>query len=114
ASLSDDKPGGGFSLGWWSGEQLHGYLVDTFAVTLSDRATSGSHHSQPPRRRRRFWPVGAGLFVLAAALAMFAWQQGGDGSSGGLLNAIAKAAERTQREPGGRAAMHAIVSSPDR
>jgi hypothetical protein len=45
---------------------------------------------------------------------MFAWQQGGDGGSGGLLNAIAKAAERTRRESGGRAAMHATVSSPDR
>jgi hypothetical protein len=100
--------------GWWSREQPHGYLGDTFAVTLKDRATSGSHHSQPPRRRRRFWPVVAGLFVLAVALAMFAWPQGGDGGSGGLLNAIAKAAERTQREPGGRAAMHATVSSPDR
>ena len=45
---------------------------------------------------------------------MFAWQQGGDSGSGGLLNAIAKAAERTRREPGGRAEMHAVVSSPDR
>lgn len=33
---------------------------------------------------------------------MFAWQQGGDGDSAGALNAIAKAAEVTQREPGGR------------
>jgi hypothetical protein len=56
----------------------------------------------------------AGLFALAAVLAMFAWQQGGDRGSGGLLNAIAQAAERTQREPGGRAAIHATVSSPDR
>jgi hypothetical protein len=45
---------------------------------------------------------------------MFAWQQGDDGAGGGLLNAIAKAAERTRRESGGRAAMHATVSSPDR
>jgi hypothetical protein len=45
---------------------------------------------------------------------MFAWQQGGDDGSGGLLNAIAKAAERTRREPGGRADMHAVVSSPGR
>jgi hypothetical protein len=45
---------------------------------------------------------------------VFAWQQGGDGDSDGPLNAIAKAAERTQRESGGRATMHAIVSSPGR
>jgi hypothetical protein len=45
---------------------------------------------------------------------MFAWQQGNDGGGGGLLNAIAKAAERTRHEPGGRAEMHAIVSSPGR
>lgn len=45
---------------------------------------------------------------------MFALQQEGGGGSGGLLNAIAKAAERTRREPGGRAEMHAVVSSPDR
>ena len=47
-------------------------------------------------------------------LAVFAWQQGGGGGSGGLLNAIAKAAERTRREPGGRAEMHTVVSSPGR
>ncbi|HEY5816363.1 MAG TPA: hypothetical protein VIS95_08490 [Solirubrobacterales bacterium] len=45
---------------------------------------------------------------------MFAWQQGGDGDSDGPLNAIAAAAERTQRESGGRAAVHTIVSSPER
>lgn len=100
--------------GWWSRENPHEYLGDTFTIALRDRATSGSHHSWPSRRQRRFWPVVAGLFVLAVALAMFAWQQGGDGGSGGLLNAIAKAAERTRREPGGRAAMHTTVSSPDR
>lgn len=43
---------------------------------------------------------------------MFAWPQGGDGD--GPLNAIAAAAEKTQLEPGGRAAMRAVVSSPVR
>ncbi len=52
-----------------------------------------------------------GLAVLIAALAVFAWQQGGDDDSDGPLNAIAEAAERTQREPGGRAAMRSVVSS---
>jgi hypothetical protein len=42
---------------------------------------------------------------------VFAWQQG-DGDGDGPLNAIAEAAERTQGEPGGRAAMRAIASSP--
>lgn len=45
---------------------------------------------------------------------MFAWQQGGDGDGDGPLNAIAAAAERTQREPGGRATVQAVVSSPSR
>jgi hypothetical protein len=76
--------------------------------------TSGSLDSGPPRRRRRVWQVVTGLSVLIVALAVFAWQQGGDGDSAGPLNAIAKAAERTQREPGGRATMHTIVSSPAR
>ena len=44
---------------------------------------------------------------------VFAWQPGGDGDSDGPLNAIAAAAERTQGEAGGRAAIRAIVSSPD-
>jgi hypothetical protein len=40
---------------------------------------------------------------------VFASRQGGGGSDG-PLNAIAAAAERTQSEPGGRAAMEAVVS----
>jgi len=54
--------------------------------------------------------VVAGLSILVVALAMFAWPQGDDGD--GPLNAIAEAAERTQHQPGGRATMHTIVSSP--
>jgi hypothetical protein len=46
-----------------------------------------------------------------AALGVFAWQQGDDGG-GGPLNAIAAAAEKTQQEPGGRAAMRSIVTVP--
>lgn len=65
-------------------------------------------------RWRRLWRVVAGLSVLVLALAVFAWQQGDGDDSTGPLNAIAKAAERTQREPGGRATMHTIVSSPAR
>lgn len=47
---------------------------------------------------------------MIAAFGVFAWQQGDDGGGGGPLNAIAAAAEKTQQEPGGRAAMHSIVT----
>jgi hypothetical protein len=49
---------------------------------------------------------------VIAAFGVFAWQQGDDGGGGGPLNAIAAAAEKTQQEPGGRAAMHSIVTVP--
>lgn len=55
------------------------------------------------------------LVAAVAAFALIASQQGGDGGGSGPLqplNAIAAAAERTQGEPGGRVAMHAIVESP--
>jgi hypothetical protein len=61
------------------------------------------------RRRARGW-VGAGLAVVVIVIVVFAVAQGG-GSGGGPLNAIAKAAEVTQREPGGRAVIHATVTS---
>lgn len=61
------------------------------------------------RFRRRRW-VGAGLAAAAAVIVVFAVAQGG-GSGGGPLNAIAKAAEITQREPGGHALVHASVTS---
>lgn len=83
---------------------------DTFSGTLQDTTTSGSLDSEPPKRRR-LWKAVAGLSILFVALAVFAWQQGGDGGDG-PLNAIAEAAERTQSEPGGRATMRAVASSP--
>jgi hypothetical protein len=85
------------------------YLTDTFPGTLQDTTTSGPLNGEPSRRRR-LWQALAGLSILVVALAVFAWQQGGGGDSGGPLNAIAAAAERTQGEPGGYATMHAIVS----
>jgi len=54
--------------------------------------------------------IGAGLAVVVIAIAVFVLAQGG-GSSGGPLNAIAKAAEVTQREPGGRALLRAKTTS---
>lgn len=49
------------------------------------------------------------MTILVLALGVFAWQQG-EGDSGGPLNAVAAAAERMQGQPGGRAAMRAIVA----
>jgi hypothetical protein len=48
--------------------------------------------------------------VVVAVVAVFVIAQGG-GSGGGPLDAIAKAAEVTQREPGGRAVIKATVTS---
>ena len=90
------------------------YLVNTFQGTLPDTTTSGPLDSEPPSRRGRLWQAVIGLSILIVALAVFAWPQGGDDGGDGPLNAIAEAAERTQREPGGRATMHTVVSSPVR
>lgn len=58
-----------------------------------------------------------GLSILAVVLVVVASLQGGDGDSTGPLagppNAIARAAERTQQEPGGHVEVHAIYSSPE-
>lgn len=74
--------------------------------------TSRNPKGEAPSRRlsRRGRQAATGLSVLIVALVLFASQQD-DGDGGGPLNAIAAAAERTQREPGGRMAMRAIVSS---
>ena len=50
------------------------------------------------------------LAVVVVAIAVFVVAQSG-GSDGGPLNAIAKAAEVTQREPGGHATIEATVTS---
>jgi hypothetical protein len=60
-------------------------------------------------RGGRKW-IGAGLAVVVIAVVIFAVAQGG-GSGGSPLNAIAKAAEVTQREPGGRALLRAKTTS---
>jgi hypothetical protein len=63
-----------------------------------------------PRRRRAGRWIAAGLaVVVVAVVAVFVIAQGGSG--GGPLDAIAKAAEVTQREPGGRAVISATVTS---
>ena len=50
------------------------------------------------------------LAVLVIAGVVFAVAQGGDSGGGNPLNAIAKAAEVTQREPGGRAELEVEVT----
>ncbi len=58
-----------------------------------------------------------GLAVLAIVLVAIASLRGGDGDNAGPLapppNAIARAAERTQQEPGGHVEVHATYSSSD-
>jgi LppX_LprAFG lipoprotein len=71
--------------------------------------SAGNKRDAPGRFRGRWW-VGAGLTVVVIVIVVFAVAQRG-GGSGGPLNAIAKAAEVTQREPGGRAVIHATVTS---
>lgn len=62
-------------------------------------------------KRRSFlrW-MAIGVIVVIAAVAIVLSQQGG---GGGSLNAVAEAAERTEHEPGGHAAIHGIITSPD-
>ncbi len=57
----------------------------------------------------RRW-IGLGLAVVVVAVAAFVIAQSGGGGGGGPLDAIAKAAEVTQREPGGRAVLSATVT----
>jgi hypothetical protein len=67
--------------------------------------------SSRSRPRRRLWLGGAAVLALSfAILALFAWPHG-DGSGGGPLNVVAEAAAKTQKEPGGRITMRALISS---
>lgn len=63
--------------------------------------------SSRPRHLR--WSA-AGLVVLLIAGAILLTQQGGNGS--GPLNAMAKAAEVTQSEPGGHIGVHGLIIKP--
>lgn len=96
-----------------------GVSVDTFPSTLEDTKTSESPRDEPgkPPRSRRLWQVAAAAAILVVVLAVFAWPHGGGGGgggsgSGGPLNAIAAAAEKTQQEPGGRARMRSVITTP--
>lgn len=64
------------------------------------------------RRRGRRW-LAAGLAVGAVAIGVFVLAQAGGGGNG-PLDAIARAAESTQREAGGHAVLHATVTTSDK
>lgn len=66
--------------------------------------------SPKPHRGRLRW-IGAGVAVVVIAIIAIAVASGSDGGAG-PLNAIAKAAEVTQREPGGNARINATIKSP--
>ena len=67
---------------------------------------SGSGATRNPRSRR--W-VATGVAAVVIVLVVFVVAQGNDGGSS-PLNAIAKAADVTQRVAGGRAVIHATVT----
>jgi hypothetical protein len=79
---------------------------------MGDELKPAGVEGDAPRRRRGRWWIGAGLAVVIIAIAVIVVASGGGGSSGGPLNAIAKAAEVTQREPGGHATIDATIESP--
>lgn len=77
---------------------------------MEDGLKSSDTQVDPSARlRARRW-IAIGSAVVVIAIAVFAVAQGG-GSGGGPLNAIAKAAEVTRREPGGHAVIHVTVTS---
>jgi hypothetical protein len=89
--------------------------LDTLIGITEEQPGSENSENQPSRDRRlgRWGKAGIALAVLVvAAFAVLASQQGGDSGGSGPLNAIAQAAEKTQSEPGGRAAMRTIVTEP--
>jgi len=71
--------------------------------------SAGPEDDSPKRRRGRPWWIGAGAAVVVIAIVAIIVASGG-GGGGGPLDAIAKAAEVTQREPGGRAEVEAVVT----
>ena len=71
---------------------------------------AGVESERPPHHRGRWW-LGAGLAVVVIAVVAIVVASGGGGSGGGPLNAIAKAAEVTQREPGGHATIDPTIES---
>ncbi len=88
------------------------YRATIFVPMDGDEVDSaGIEGQQPePQRDRRRW-IGAGAAVVVIAIVAIVVASGG-GGGGGPLNAIAKAAEVTQREPGGHATIDVTAKSP--
>jgi LppX_LprAFG lipoprotein len=80
------------------------------AIVIDELNTTHVPGDGSKRRRGRRW-IGAGFAVVVIAVVAIVLASGGGGSGGGPLNAIAKAAEVTQREPGGHATIEATVKS---
>jgi hypothetical protein len=78
---------------------------------LENAENSGAAWRGPDRRRTRSW-LAVGLMVVVGVLIVFTLEQAGGGGSG-PLDAIARAAESTQREAGGHALIHATVTVSD-
>jgi hypothetical protein len=78
---------------------------------VTDELNTAGVSGDPPRRGRGRWWTGAGLAVVVIAIVAIVVASVGGGSGGGPLNAIAKAAEVTQREPGGHATIDATIES---
>lgn len=87
--------------------------LSSFLGALNNALKLDSADGDSIGRSRRLWWLTGGASILAVALVVFFWP-GGDGDGDGPLNAIARAAERTKQEPGGRAVMRATYSSPGR
>ncbi|MBS1845883.1 MAG: hypothetical protein JST53_15825 [Actinobacteria bacterium] len=76
-------------------------MESTTKAGAGDRSTRPRHHLR--------W-IAAVLLVVFIAGGIPLTQQGGDG--GGPLNAMAKAAEVTQSEPGGHIVVHGLIVKP--
>jgi hypothetical protein len=74
---------------------------------LESEVVGSSRPGGRPGRARRW--IGAGVLAVAVVIGVFLIAESG-GGGGGPLNAIAKAAEVTQRVPGGRAEFTAEVT----
>lgn len=77
---------------------------------MGSTTRSAGGAGRPSRSRSALRWVSAGLLVVLIALVILLTQQGGGGS--GPLNALAKAAEVTQSEPGGHITIEGLVTVP--
>lgn len=79
---------------------------------MGEAEKSGAADGGRSERRRALRWLAVGLAVIVVVLTVFALEQVGEGGNG-PLDAIAKAAEVTQREAGGHALIHATMTVSD-